>query len=203
MRGKSGFTIVELLVVVTIILVLVTGSISLLGVFMRGQGLKQAARVVSQQFMNARQKAASEKVVIFLVIDTKKQAMRVYRDTDPDGPGGPKTYDRTLVLAGPDADVQDGEELPLPKNVEFACDQAYAAGVTCQTTAAAFKPAGTPFVVAFYPDGSCVMPGAKLGWGPDAATADLALVQAGQTAKEYLDVNPGSGKVRKDAFRTE
>lgn len=193
---------VEMLVVITIILVLVTGSISILGVFMRGQGLKQAGRIVGEQFMSARQKAVSERVAIFLVMDTKAQTMRVYRDVDPDGPAGPKTYDRALVLSGPDADVQDGEDHPLPKSVEFACDQPYAAGADCQTTTKPFNAAGTLFYAAFYPDGSCVMPGAKKGFDPDKAlSADLILVQGGQTARLYIDVNPGAGKVRKQAFR--
>lgn len=61
-KSNGGFSMVEMLVVVTIILVMVTGSISILGVFMRGQGIKQAGRVISGQFMNARQMRAPRSV---------------------------------------------------------------------------------------------------------------------------------------------
>lgn len=205
-RIQGGFTMIEMLVVITIILVLVTGSISVLGVFMRGQGLKQAGHIVNGQFMNARQRATSEKCVYFLLFDPQKQVMRLYRDVDPDRPGGPKAFDRVLVLAGPDADVQEGEEHPLPNHVEFACNQAWAAGIDSKSILSSkpFSSGGAAFWVGFYPDGTCVLPASELPYDPDKnASADIILVQSGQTARVYLDINTASGKVRKQAFRAE
>ncbi len=205
-RDQKGFTMLEMLVVITIILVLVTGSISALGYFMRGQGLKQAGHIVNGQFMNARQRATAEKCVYFLLFDTQKQSMRLYRDVDPDGPGGALTYDRKLVLAGPGADVQEGEEHPLPSHVEFACAQAWATGIDSKSILSSkpFSSGATAFAIAFYPDGTCVLPASELPYDPDkGASADLILVQDGQTARVYLDINTASGKVRKQAFRTE
>jgi prepilin-type N-terminal cleavage/methylation domain-containing protein len=205
-RSQKGFSMIEMLVVITIILVLVTGSISILGVFMRGQGLKQAGRIVGTQFMNARQKACSEKCVYFLVFDTGKQCMRLFRDVDPDGPAGPKTFDRTLATIGPDADLQDGDEHPLPSHVEFACSQAWASGIASKslTSTGPYDVAGSTFCIAFYPDGSCVLPGSGVNWDPDVAkTADLMLIQEGQSARLFIDINPPSGKVRKQALRVD
>lgn len=204
-KSNGGFSMVEMLVVVTIILVLVTGSISILGVFMRGQGIKQSGRVIGGQFMNARQKSTSEKCVYFLVFDTSKQVMRLYRDTDPDGPTLPKTYDRTLLVAGVDKDTQEGDEHPLPKNIEFGCAQAWA-GIAgkCMTSTAPYNVPGSTFWVSFYPDGTCVMPAAEKTYDPDTAgTADIILVQNGQTNKLFVDINPASGKIRKQAYRTQ
>ncbi|MEK7467398.1 MAG: prepilin-type N-terminal cleavage/methylation domain-containing protein [Planctomycetota bacterium] len=205
-RNQAGFSMIEMLVVITIILVLVTGSISILGVFMRGQGLKQGGRIVGTQFMNARQKACSEKCVYFLQFDTAKHVMRLFRDADPDGPAGPKTYDRTLLTTGADADVQDGDEHPLPNHVEFACSQPWASGIAAKslTSSTPFDVAGSTFAIAFYPDGSCLLPVSEIGWDPDGLkTADLMLIQEGQSGRVFVDINPASGKVRKQAFRTE
>lgn len=208
-KSNSGFSMVELLVVIAIILIMVTGSISVLGVFMRGQGIKQAGRIVQGQFMNARQRATAEKCVYFLVFDTQKNVMRLYRDVDPDGPAGPKTYDRVLVLTGPvaDQDVQEGEEHPLPKNIEFACNQSPvtpAIASLSMISTAPFNVIGSGFYISFYPDGTCVLPAIEKTFDPDAAqSADLILIQKGQTSRLYLDIGPSVGKIRKQAFRMQ
>lgn len=202
-KAKLGFSMVEMLVVVAIILIMVTGSISILSVFMRGQGIKQAGRIIQGQFMNARQKATSEKCVYFLVLDLKKNVMRLYRDTDPDGPTGVKTYDRVLVVTGTDADTPEGDEHPLPKNIEFASMQS-GMGTKCLTSTAPYNVAGATYVIAFYPDGTCVLPSLEKAYDPDVAgTSDLMLVQNGQTSRLYLDIGPSVGKIRKQAFRTQ
>lgn len=201
-RAAGGFSLAELLVVVTIITVLVTGSISLVGVFARGQGLRQAGRIVGAQFVNARQRATSEKCVYFLVFDTGRNAMRLYRDVDPPGPAGP---DRVLVADGPGADVWDGGEVPLPAHVEFACGQDWAGGIDGKSMLSTppFDAGGATFAVAFYPDGTCVLPGPEVSWSPDTGSSDLMLVQDGQRSRVYLDVNTAAGKVRRIAFRAE
>lgn len=202
-RGAGGFSLAELLVVITIITVLVTGSISLLGVFARGQGLRQAGRIVGAQFMNARQRATSEKCVYFVVFDTGRNAMRLYRDADPAGPAGP---DRVLALGGPDADVWDGGEVPLPAHVEFACGQGWAEGIDGKSmlSTTPFDTGSATFAIAFYPDGTCVLPGPEVSWSPDGGgSSDLILVQNGQRARVYLDINTAAGKVRRIAFRAE
>jgi prepilin-type N-terminal cleavage/methylation domain-containing protein len=206
-KSKSGFSMIELLVVVTIILVLVTGSISIMSVFMRGQGIKQSGRVIQGQFMNARQKATSEKTVYYLVFDTQKQVMRMYRDVDPDGPTAPKTYDRLFQLTGVDKDQLEGDEHPLPNRIEFGCAQTWVVpsiATKCMTSTAPFNIAGSSFWISFYPDGTCVLPAAEKTYDPDTGgTADLILVQNGQTNKLFMDLNPASGKVRKQAYRTQ
>lgn len=206
-KANRGFSLVEMLVVVAIILIMVTGSISIMSVFMRGQGIKQAGRIIQGQFMNARQKATSEKTVYFLVFDTQKNVMRLYRDVDPDGPTGPKTYDRLLVLAGPDMDAQEGDEHPLPKNIEFACTHA---GWTSKslTSTAPYNVLGSAFYITFYPDGTCVLPAVEKAYDPDGTStgttqSDLVLVQQGQTSRLFLDIGPSVGKIRKQAFRTQ
>lgn len=206
-KSNGGFSMVEMLVVVSIILVLVTGSISILGVFMRGQGIRQAGRIIQGQFMNARQKSTSEKCVYFLVFDTNKQVLRLYRDIDPDGPTAPLTFDRALLLTGPTPDVQEGDEHPLPNKIQFGCNQPWPSptiALKSMLTTAPYNTPGSTFVVAFYPDGTCVLPAPEKAFDPDVAlTSDIILVQDGQTCRLYMDINPPSGKMRKQAFRAQ
>ena len=69
---------------------------------------------------------------------------------------------------------------------------------------APYNVAGSTFVVAFYPDGSLVLPAAEKAYDPDVAlTADIILIQNGQTCRLYMDMNPPSGKMRKQGFRTQ
>lgn len=183
MRKNGGFSLVEMMVVVMIILVLVTGSISILSVFMRGQGIKQAGRLVNAQFMQARQRATSEKIVYFLYLDGTRHTMKLYRDTN---------LSRSLELA---TDEMVGDEHPLTKSIEF---------LTGTPGSLMGLPAGATYI-RFYPDGSCILPVAETPYAPDGGvpTADLILHQPGQTHKVYLDINPASGKIRKQAYRID
>lgn len=179
MRKTRGFSLVEMMVVVMIILVLVTGSISILSVFMRGQGIKQAGRLVGAQFMQARQRSTSEKIVYFLVLDGTRHTMKLYKDTN---------LSRNLEIG---TDEQVGEEHPLTKSVEF------------ETGVAGMMASAPPVYIRFYPDGSLILPVPEITYAPDAPlpTADLILMQPGQTHKVYLDISPAAGKIRKQAYR--
>lgn len=180
MRHNRGFSLVEMMVVVVIILVLVTGSISILSVFMRGQGIKQAGRLVNAQFMQARQRSTAEKIVYFLQLDGSRHTMKLYKDTN---------LNRTLEIG---TDEAVGEEHPLTKSIEFET-----------SVAGSMMASASPVYIRFYPDGSCILPVAEIPYAPDAGlpTADLVLMQPGQTHKVYIDINPASGKLRKQAYR--
>lgn len=180
MRKTRGFSLVEMMVVVMIILVLVTGSISILSVFMRGQGIKQAGRLVNAQFMQARQRATSEKIVYFLVLDGTRHTMKTYKDTN---------LSRNLEIG---IDEQVGDEHPLTKSIEFET-----------SVAGSMMAAAPPCYIRFYPDGSCIIPVPEITYAPDGGvpTADLILTQPGQTHKLYLDITPAAGKIRKQAYR--
>lgn len=181
MKRTRGFTIVEMLVVVVIILVMVTSSISILSVFMRGQAIKQAGRLVNAQFMQARQRATSEKVLYFVLLDPLKDTMTMYKDTNFS-----KSYEVGV-------DERVGEEAPLVKTIRFE-----AAGPGSLMMASP-----GPVYIKFYPDGSCILPTADVGYAPDAGgpTADLILWQPGQNHKLYIDISPSTGKIRKQAYR--
>ena len=181
MRKSRGFTLVEMMVVVVIILVLVTGSISILNVFMRGQSIKQAGRIINSQFMQARQRSTSEKVVYFLEFDGVRNTMKLYKDTN---------LNRSLDVG---TDEMVGDEHPLPKTIAFET-----------SVAGSMMALPAPIYVRFYPDGSCILPVGEKTFDPDTAlTADLVLMQPGQTHKLYLDISPPSGKLRKMAYRID
>ncbi|NUN47331.1 MAG: prepilin-type N-terminal cleavage/methylation domain-containing protein [Candidatus Brocadiae bacterium] len=196
-KRNAGFTMVEMLVVVAIILILVTSSISILSVFMRGQGIKQAGSILGGHMMRARQLAVAEKVRIFLEIDETKQVVRIWRDVDPDGPtSAAVTYSGVLEKG---TDEQVGEEYPLPKNISFDVGPRTAFG----TIAAA-----SPKYITFFPDGTMVMPAGEKTFNPNTdpkstRSADMVLIQNGQAHEVYIDLSPAGGKIRKQAYRTE
>lgn len=181
MKRARGFTITEMLVVVVIILVMVSASISILSVFMKGQSIKQAGRLMNAQFMQARQRSTSEKVVYFIHFDTSagKQTMTLYKDTN---------LSRLLEIG---TDERVGDEHPLVKTIEFET-----------SVAGSLMASAAPIYIRFYPDGSCILPVPEKTYDPDVAlTADVILIQPGQTHKLYLDISPASGKLRKQAYR--
>lgn len=129
--------------------------------------------------MKARQLATSEKIVYFLVLDGTRHTMKLYKDTN---------LSRNFELG---VDEQVGEEHPLTKSIEF------------ETGVAGMMASAPPIYIRFYPDGSCILPVAEITYAPDSAipTADLILMQPGQTHKVYLDISPAAGKIRKQAYR--
>jgi hypothetical protein len=100
--------------------------------------------------------------------------------------------DGNLVIG---VDTLIGDEQTLPKNIEFE-----------KTVPGSIMILGTPAsFVRFFPDGSLVMPVPETTFNPDLTplgTADIILIQPGQTQKLYLDLSPAAGKIRAQAYRT-
>lgn len=181
MRRNRGFTLTEILVVIAIIAVLAGSSVSILSAFMRNQALRQAGGFLETQFMRARQASTSERAVHFLVLDAGRNSVNLWTDAD-----GDRAFD-------PASDRPAGAEDLLPKHVRFAP----ALGGSL------FNNSGLA-VLTFYPDGSCVLPGPKTVFAPDlgAGSADLVLEQENQTQRLFVDLSPGTGKVCKQALRS-
>lgn len=177
MKRARGFTIVEMLVVVTIILAMTAASVSILSVFLRGQKLKQAGKILGAQFLQARQRASSEKSVHFLQIDTVRKSMTLFRDSNA-----------THVFDAGDERVAD--EHPLPNGVEFETIQGFVSSAPVVT-------------VTFFPDGALKLPASEVAFDPDGGKADVVLVQPGQTHRLFLDVSTGAGKVHRQAWRSQ
>ncbi|RME76459.1 MAG: prepilin-type N-terminal cleavage/methylation domain-containing protein [Planctomycetota bacterium] len=116
-RGRAGFTMVELLVTISIILLLAAASIPMISAF-KGQRLEQSARMVVSVLNDARRRAITQHgrcTVVFYAYEDpsdpilkQRHALRVYME--PVGrPGSPRYFPGGYV----------GKMVVLPKGVQF------------------------------------------------------------------------------------
>lgn len=87
MRRRAGFTLLELLIVITIIVLLATISVALLSALFRGQGARQSAMLVTQVLAQAKQEAAKTHRYHFVVFSKEGQEgwMEIHMDMDNNG----------------------------------------------------------------------------------------------------------------------
>lgn len=185
--GCPAFTLIEMLVVISIIVVVTSLSVSALSVFLRGQNVKAGGRIVQTTFLQARQLAATKRVMTWLDFNPNTHIMTLWED---DGNGQWDDPEPAAFLVG--------KPEPLPRTVEF--DTSANSGL--------FNGISDTRQIGFFPDGR-LKPGSGTSldkaFTPDATpgTADIILLQKGQTSRLYMDVDKFTGKVRKLAFRVE
>lgn len=192
-RGQraAAFTLLELIVVISIIIVLTAGSVAALSTYGRGGACKQAGRIVQSQFYRARQLAASSRFYHFMRIDAAQNRMTIFRDNPNAAGGTPRKYDAAT-------DTMVGTPVDLPKGVDFKIR-------------AAGSPNGIPdpMWIWFRPDGSlatdplagglrdfAIMAGPFDSWGPEP-TGDIVVRQQDGGGACVLDWNAASGKILK------
>lgn len=81
-RARSGFTIIEMLVVVGIMLLVASITVAAFAPFMKGSKLSAAAASVQGLIWQARSHAASSGESATLCFDTAEQSIALYRDPD-------------------------------------------------------------------------------------------------------------------------
>jgi len=189
-RGRRGFTLIEMLVVIIIIVILAGVTIALLGTFFRGQGVRQGAQIVSQVIAEAKQAAAKTHRVHFVVFSKAKTEawMEIHVDNiqNPDG-----LYQGDQNSTTNDADpALDGGRIDLPKHVQFD----YA-----------------PDWMAISPSGYCYFNGgfkeiqastfdAVMNGASPSAVGDIILKIDFQPYLMCLDLDRASGKIRRSFF---
>jgi prepilin-type N-terminal cleavage/methylation domain-containing protein len=184
-RRRAGFTLIEMLVVVAIIVTLATLTVYLIGGFFKGTAVKEGGRIVSAAFARARQQASTTRKVHFLVFSISDGIMRLHEDTN-------RNYATVRALEGPSVDKQVGEIVGLPGTVAF--DSVF--GATNGGPYAAFQPDGS--VTFFLPSGAEAPD--QTGLGP---TADIVLRVGPKDSpadKVYLDILPATGLIRRMEF---
>lgn len=189
-QGRAGFTLIELLIVIIIIVILAGISVALMGVFFRGQGVRQGAAIVSQAIAEAKQASAKTHRIHFLVFSKVKTEawMEIHSDNiqNPDG-----LYQGDQNSDTIDADPSlPGSRIDLPKHVQFE----YA-----------------PFWIAFTPSGYCYFSGGfkeiqsstfdAVMNGPNPnPVGDIILKIDLQPFFMCMDLDRASGKIRRFFF---
>ena len=121
MRRRTGFTLIEMLIVIMIILILLTATVSLFNTWFRGQGVRRGAIILSQALTQAKMKAAELHKHHFLLFSPGNPAvdqhwLEIHRDMNLDGIYQGDHDPRT----DGDADEPiDGREIQLPRFVYF------------------------------------------------------------------------------------
>jgi prepilin-type N-terminal cleavage/methylation domain-containing protein len=185
-RRRAGFTLVELLVVVSIIVIMATMSVYLIGGFFKGSSVKEGGRIVSAAFARARQQASTTRKVHFLVFNMSDSIMRLHEDTN-------RNFATVRTMEGPSLDKQSGEVMALPLNVAF--DKVF--GASSGGPYAAFQPDGS--VTFFLPSGAEAPD--QTGLGPTDADIVLRVgPQDSPAAKIFIDITPVTGLVRRMEF---
>ncbi|HLF93529.1 MAG TPA: prepilin-type N-terminal cleavage/methylation domain-containing protein [Planctomycetota bacterium] len=190
MRRDRGFTLIEMLVVIIIIVIIAGVSVALLGVFFRGQGVRQGSMIVSQVIAEAKQAAAKSHRVHYVVFSkTQTEAwMEIHRDnpTNLDG-----LYQGDQNSDSNDADpALPGGRVDLPKHVQFD----YA-----------------PVWIAFTPSGYCYFSGgfkeiqastfdAVMNGASPNPVGDIIIKIDLQPYYMCMDLDRASGKIRRTFF---
>lgn len=120
-RGRRGFTVVELLVVVGIILVVASVAVASVIPFMKGRKLNSATRTLQAAVMRARSYAATRRTKATMRIFPAENQLVIY-DSIRAAEAAESPDDRQYTYNSQTYDLLDaraGEPLDLPKGVEF------------------------------------------------------------------------------------
>lgn len=192
-KRSPGFTLIEMLIVIIIVILLAFMIVALFNEMFRGQGVREAARIVQQAVSDAREFAAKERVMHFLKMynATDGGVIEVWKDTDGD-----------KQLTGGDKMVAGGK-IDLPKWCYFVNS----------TSGSGLGAINTPGFhwVGFEPTGYCKYnPGftgveaSQFDTNWNGATpqlvGDVCIEIKNQPYKMGIDIDRVAGKVRRHEF---
>lgn len=201
MRNR-GFTLIEVLVVIMIILIILGAVVGLFGLMFRGSGLRQAGLMVTTAINGAKMEASRSRqshFVQFIKTGSNEGEMQVWKDINPATPA--------LDTA---ADLKVGNPMQLPKGSAFCRDD----GQVPTTVADAYSPTGVrcpgwlklaPTGYVRYPAGysfhQIVQFEQKFNTSPPPSPdGDIIVHMIGRPFKLYLDIDEVQGSVRKTHF---
>ena len=189
-RRGAGFTLIELLVVIIIIVILAGVSIALLGVFFRGQGVRQGASIVMMTIAEAKQAAAATHRVHFVVFSkTKTEGWMEIHSDDIVNPDGIYQGDQDSSTNDPDPALPGGR-IDLPKHVQFD----YA------PTWIALTPSGYCYFSSGFKEIQASTFDNVMNGASPSAIGDVILKVDNQPYYMCLDLDRASGKIRRSFF---
>ncbi|MDI6732552.1 MAG: prepilin-type N-terminal cleavage/methylation domain-containing protein [Planctomycetota bacterium] len=177
MIRRNGFTLIELIVVISIVIVVLSMSVSFLGT-LRQDAVKHSAQIVKATFMRTSQLASSQRRMHFILFDKAKAFMSIYEDTDEDN-----EFKRPI-------DKQVGETIALSKGVFFS------------DKTSLFQRAES--FVTFNSNGSISLPVGVTDAPLDPPEeADIIIEQKDRRGKMYLDFSITTGQIRRMIYRED
>lgn len=183
--AESGFTLIEMLVVISIIIVVSTMSLAFLSLFSRGQSVKEGARIVQAAFGECRQMAAAKRQVHFIhfpryATNTGNVYDRIVYFADSDVVLANKGVCNQPNGNGP-GDRKEEREVFLPKSVQFSD----ATPPNNSLFNAANQPGTYWPYLCFRPDGTIQMPTTAV---TDKSMNNPATSQTNTIARQNADI---------------
>lgn len=180
-----GFTLFELMVVIIIVVLIAGMAAGLIGVFFRGQGVRQGSMLVTQALAQAKQLAADKRRVYFVVFTNNSEggSMTVYEDkgTPPN-----KVYDPGDLEVEGRSHLTPGAWFEKP-----------AAGGWIGVEPSGYTRYGSGSDVAASQFEASLKGGSKDG---DIILCDKDPKEGAARAYMCIDVDPAAGKVRRAHF---
>jgi len=178
---RPGFTLIELMIVIIIIVIMAGMSVALLSSFFRGQDARQGAAIISQAAALCKQEAASRHRVAFLVFSAKGQEawVEIHDDTPLSGQYQPDASHPLI-----------GERILLPKYTTFDRSPDWIG----------FYPSGYLKFSAGFPPMSASGFDTLMNGPAPPPVGDVVIGLQNQPFKMCLNFDPASGKVRRSFF---
>ena len=194
-NAKAAFTLIELTMVITIVVIVAAASVPALSVFMRGKQLENSGKIIQAAIDAARREAITKRrhhKVVFCV------------DRAQDPPQG-----RIKIYQVPRKGLKDmeqgkylGEVMKLPPGVSYVLGYKGYTPPFDDSNEDQRNPSNdaiTNYAIEFYSDGS-----ASFGTFTSVSRAqfdiaggdkaDIVVMQAGEPRRCYIDIDPASGK---------
>jgi prepilin-type N-terminal cleavage/methylation domain-containing protein len=183
-RRNGGWTLIEMLIVMIIICLLLTGLVALFNEMFRGQTVREGARLLSQGLADARQLAATQRTyhTVRLINQSDGGVLEIYEDTNNN-----RSYDANDKLV-------PGGRIFLPPHCYFLD-----------------APKVYPDWVCFSPTGGCKYSPGYAGversdfdnnanLSNPLIQGDVVLEVRGRPYKMLIDIDRVTGKVRRQEF---
>jgi prepilin-type N-terminal cleavage/methylation domain-containing protein len=193
-RRDRGFTLIEVLVVIMIMLIVLGAVIGVFGLMFRGAGLRQGGLMVTTAVNGAKMEASRSRqshYVQFLRTPSNEGQMQVWKDLNP----------ATLILDQA-VDQKVGHPIDLPKGTAFglldgqnpASASRFPDWIKLAPTGYVRYPAGyTYFQTVAFEQKFNVSP-------PPAPDGDIIIHMIGRAYKLYMDIDEVQGSIRKSHF---